>query len=753
MSSRFQQCAPNPIFDVSDNEDFIDEETISNWITHQNTDEAWPLSEINENTPFQQESSSIQFRNLRITAPLLSLDEYTYKGIRLYPKAFVELRNGEFMRIVLIVRNAISSEVTLRGWIFRRTREMNGVLNHKLNEVSWILHVDDDDPRDPTIQGIESVAITQVVKRRQIRLTNQGFPRLSWRDDEARDFKAVVESDRVLVCRYKYLCFYHNAKLRMSNEWYERAFNRLRADECDKRPDNNTRDEDIRKAWRGDTALGGSKEGWLPGEKDFLRQERLAHDGITSPSVSDSDIRYQSGDSMKRGSVGTLLKSDELLSTDDSSSATLNELTSDRNIPDNYTKIRTTGTATAEAKAALIYDDHDGAIVIASDADDEVDMIRLPLSNTRTQPRRHYKRKRTVAPTFDEWYDISDYDSDGESALASTLRRNFSESSSRTLGRTKGVKIDTQTKILSDTGATRCRYRGNLTSFFSPKSSAFRSRTPMESFYLPRRHGKRTNLGLGGEISDLPNTHTVRNTSPMDSDITLGGSQSDDSIQEMCTPAKIKGHRAKPKLLPPFSLQNILKRNRFPYHSSLTCLRTTSTTDKGLPTEVGKRYTFGDCFCGGGGMSRGGINAGLRIEWGFDFDLRACQTYQLNFFGTPIYNVWADQFSRLPKDFKVDIIHLSPPCQYFSPAHTIPGKNDDMNTASLFAILNLLEKAKPRVVVLEQTFGLLLRHPIYLNAIINMFTSRGFSVRWKVINCADFGLPQRRMRLFMIASW
>lgn len=101
----------------------------------------------------------------------------------------------------------------------------------------------------------------------------------------------------------------------------------------------------------------------------------------------------------------------------------------------------------------------------------------------------------------------------------------------------------------------------------------------------------------------------------------------------------------------------------------------------------------------------------------------------------------------------MDICHLSPPCQFFSDAHTWAGKDDEMNTASLFAIFNLLEKAKPRVVTLEQTSGLVRRHPIFFNAVVNMFTSRGFSVRWRVINCADFGLSQRRMRLFVIASW
>jgi DNA (cytosine-5)-methyltransferase 1 len=152
-------------------------------------------------------------------------------------------------------------------------------------------------------------------------------------------------------------------------------------------------------------------------------------------------------------------------------------------------------------------------------------------------------------------------------------------------------------------------------------------------------------------------------------------------------------------------------------------------------------------------MSRGAINAGLRIKWGFDFNLSACQTYALNFIGTSIYNVWANDFSEAKGDHRVDICHLSPPCQYFSDAHTWEGKDDEMNTASLFAIFNLLEKAKPRVVTLEQTSGLIRRHPIFFNAVINMFTSRGFSVRWRVLNCADFGLPQRRMRLFVIASW
>lgn len=152
-------------------------------------------------------------------------------------------------------------------------------------------------------------------------------------------------------------------------------------------------------------------------------------------------------------------------------------------------------------------------------------------------------------------------------------------------------------------------------------------------------------------------------------------------------------------------------------------------------------------------MSRGAINAGLCIKWGFDFNETACQTYAMNFFGAKVYQVWANEFAASKGNFKCDICHLSLPCQFFSSAHTRQGKDDDMNTASLFSVFNLLEKVKPRVVTLEETAGLIRRHPLFFNAVINMFTSRGFSVRWKVMNCADFGLPQRRLRLFIIASW
>ncbi|KAL9599634.1 MAG: hypothetical protein Q9219_003718 [cf. Caloplaca sp. 3 TL-2023] len=168
-----------------------------------------------------------------------------------------------------------------------------------------------------------------------------------------------------------------------------------------------------------------------------------------------------------------------------------------------------------------------------------------------------------------------------------------------------------------------------------------------------------------------------------------------------------------------------------------------------------RKYTFGDSFCGAGGMSRAAHQAGLQIKYAFDFNDNACTSYEMNFPTAGLQCLSASDFVQLETDTKVDIAHFSPPCQFFSSAHTIKGKDDEMNTASLFAVGELLTKSRPRVVTLEQTSSFVDRteHQGYLNALIQMFTCRGFSIRWRLLQCADYGLPQKRLRTFMIASW
>jgi len=166
-----------------------------------------------------------------------------------------------------------------------------------------------------------------------------------------------------------------------------------------------------------------------------------------------------------------------------------------------------------------------------------------------------------------------------------------------------------------------------------------------------------------------------------------------------------------------------------------------------------RRYTFGDGFCGAGGVSAGASQAGFNIKWAFDKSSHAATTYRLNF-PTAMCEE-SDIFSFLTNDadfVRVDVSHGSPPCQTFSPAHTIECANDDANSACIFSCADLIKKAKPRVHTMEETCGLFERHKEVFFRVIQDFVELGYSVRYGVLNCMDYGVPQSRRRLIIVAS-
>lgn len=84
---------------------------------------------------------------------------------------------------------------------------------------------------------------------------------------------------------------------------------------------------------------------------------------------------------------------------------------------------------------------------------------------------------------------------------------------------------------------------------------------------------------------------------------------------------------------------------------------------------------------------------------------------------------------------RVDILHISPPCQFWSPVHTREGKNDEANIAALFVCLELTKKLRPRIVTLKQTFGLThAKHAPFFNSLIGSFTYLGYSIQWSVLS-------------------
>ncbi|KAI0522252.1 S-adenosyl-L-methionine-dependent methyltransferase [Xylaria bambusicola] len=170
--------------------------------------------------------------------------------------------------------------------------------------------------------------------------------------------------------------------------------------------------------------------------------------------------------------------------------------------------------------------------------------------------------------------------------------------------------------------------------------------------------------------------------------------------------------------------------------------------------EHNQKYTVDDMFCGAGGASRGVQQAGFQLRFACDFDEAACNTYHENFPRALLEQMNIFEFAKsVTSMVRSDVLHISPPCQVWSPAHTRPGQNDDANVAALFACTEILENRRPRLSTGEQTFGLLFdRNEEFFNALIGQYTALGYSFRWDILRFKEYSVPSTRRRLIWIAS-
>jgi DNA (cytosine-5)-methyltransferase 1 len=165
--------------------------------------------------------------------------------------------------------------------------------------------------------------------------------------------------------------------------------------------------------------------------------------------------------------------------------------------------------------------------------------------------------------------------------------------------------------------------------------------------------------------------------------------------------------------------------------------------------------TFGDYYCGGGGVSVGAREAGFKVVYGVDHNADACATYRLNFPDTKVYEEDVNHFltARALEHAHVRCVHMSTVCKTLSCAYTVRGKNHDANEATLFTISDILRKATPMVATLEQTFGALNPGKKQLfNSFVSQFTALNYSVKWAIHTLSEYGVPQARKRLIMIAA-
>lgn len=176
-------------------------------------------------------------------------------------------------------------------------------------------------------------------------------------------------------------------------------------------------------------------------------------------------------------------------------------------------------------------------------------------------------------------------------------------------------------------------------------------------------------------------------------------------------------------------------------------------------------FTMMDLFCGTGGFSKGIENAGEKGEFsvvhGIDILPVATKTFQLNH--PEAYTVCEDirkvrrsQVSEKTglKQDDVDVIIGGPPCQGFSSIRPFRSSHDDDPRNSLFEeFASYVNFFRPKVLVFENVVGLATyKHGETISRILDTFDSLGYDCDWRILNAANYGVPQKRERLILLGA-
>lgn len=166
-----------------------------------------------------------------------------------------------------------------------------------------------------------------------------------------------------------------------------------------------------------------------------------------------------------------------------------------------------------------------------------------------------------------------------------------------------------------------------------------------------------------------------------------------------------------------------------------------------------------DLFSGAGGMSLGFDQVGFNNIFSIDIEPRFCETYKTNF---PKHNLIQKDISKLSnEEIKslignqiIDVIIGGPPCQGFSMAGNIGRKFIDDSRNQLFReFARIVEIVQPSYFVMENVARLFTHNKGETKKeIIEVFKKMNYNVDCKVVNTADFGIPQVRNRVLFIGN-
>lgn len=167
-------------------------------------------------------------------------------------------------------------------------------------------------------------------------------------------------------------------------------------------------------------------------------------------------------------------------------------------------------------------------------------------------------------------------------------------------------------------------------------------------------------------------------------------------------------------------------------------------------------------FSGAGGLDEGMRRAGFSIALANEIDPVFCRSHAANFPETSVYQGSVTELTRqrlnsyLGDLGDIELLVGGPPCPPYSKSRfyrrDMPrALADPLGMETLTGYLKVLHRVHPRAFVLENVAGMAYGvHREALDAVVETGNNLGYTVDWRVLNAADYGVPQIRQRLFVV---
>ncbi|BET10749.1 DNA cytosine methyltransferase [Pandoraea sputorum] len=163
------------------------------------------------------------------------------------------------------------------------------------------------------------------------------------------------------------------------------------------------------------------------------------------------------------------------------------------------------------------------------------------------------------------------------------------------------------------------------------------------------------------------------------------------------------------------------------------------------------RPTCIDLFAGAGGLSLGLKKAGWKTVAAAEYDRAACETYRRNFDGVNVLEGDVRGVDWRGFRGKIDLVAGGPPCQPFSVAGNQLAHEDDRDMLPEF--VRAIREIRPQLLLMENVAGLTTsRNLPYFEARLDELRRLGYDLHFKVLNAADYGVPQERMRVIVLGG-